>query len=98
MVQIVSSGRILKQQGIHQISDIALLSKPYRGIVARTIESGSPFKGPIELSNQLSDLFLSLVILIGRFITFIAYNDIHIMCYLILALNALHDLLHEGCD
>ena len=50
-VEIVSRCKLVKAWGVHQVSEIATIY--YRcGIVAGTVETGSPFQMPPELQDQ----------------------------------------------
>ena len=51
-VQIICTWRILKQWGLHEVSDTETLSEMYMGIVAGTIASGSLYNMPVELNDQ----------------------------------------------
>ena len=48
-VEIVSRCKLVKAWGVHQVSEIATI---YCGIVAGTVETGSPFQMPPELQDQ----------------------------------------------
>ena len=51
-VEIVSRCKLVKAWGVHQVSEIATLGDIYCGIVAGTVETGSPFQMPPELQDQ----------------------------------------------
>ena len=47
-----SGCKVVKAWGVHQVSEIVTLGDIYCGIIAGTVESGSPFQMPPELQDQ----------------------------------------------
>ena len=61
-VEIVSRCKLVKVWGVHQVSEIATLGDIYCGIVAGTVETGSPFQMLASTSEKCwSALLLKLM-------------------------------------